>query len=106
VTSATTKRFRTLFADLPAEVQEQAQSKFSMWLDDPQHPSLHFKKVSPNEPVWPVRINRSYRALGIREKNHIEWFWIGGHDEYERMLSPPVKGVKSEQEAGVFFLLT
>ena len=87
MTSSTTEQFRTLFTGLPADVQKQARSKFSMWLDNPHHPSLHFKKVSPNEPVWSVRINRSYRALGIREEDHIEWFWIGDHDEYDRVLS-------------------
>lgn len=87
MTSATTKQFRTLFTDLPEDVQQQAQSKFSTWLENPQHPSLHFKKVSDSQPVWSVRVNRSYRALGIRDGDHMEWFWIGPHDEYERMLS-------------------
>jgi hypothetical protein len=86
VTSGTTKRFRKLFADLPDDVQQQARSKFSMWLENPRHPSLHFKKVSDTQPVWSVRVNRSYRALGIREGDYVEWFWIGPHDEYERML--------------------
>lgn len=27
-----------------------------------------------------------YRALGILEENTVTWFWIGGHDEYERFF--------------------
>jgi hypothetical protein len=87
VTSSTTKQFRRRFADLPDEVQEQAQSKFPIWLENPQYSSLHFKKVSDPQPVWSVRVNRSYRALGLRDEDHIEWFWIGSHDDYERLLA-------------------
>lgn len=72
MTSRTTEQFRKLFADLPEDVQQQAQSKFSIWLENPHHPSLHFKKVSDNQPVWSVRVNRSYRALGMRAGDHVD----------------------------------
>lgn len=86
MTPRTTEQFRERFAELPEDVQQQAQSTFSMWLEDPRHPSLHFKKVSDNQPVWSVRVNRSYRALGIKEGDHVDWFWIGPHDECARIL--------------------
>jgi hypothetical protein len=34
-----------------------------------------------------VRVNQSYRALGVRTGDEIVWFWIGDHDEYERLLA-------------------
>lgn len=87
MTSTVSPRFRRGFEKLPVDVQDRARSKFSLWMGDPEHPSLHFKKVSSREPIWSVRITRAHRALGIREGDHIEWFWIGLHDEYERILS-------------------
>ncbi|MCX6596866.1 MAG: hypothetical protein NTV70_10925 [Acidobacteria bacterium] len=35
---------------------------------------------------WSVRVNEAYRALAVREGNVFTWFWIGAHDEYERMI--------------------
>ena len=44
---------------------------------------LRFKKVGR---LWSVRISRGYRALGLFKDDTIHWFWIGPHDEYERIL--------------------
>lgn len=34
-----------------------------------------------------VRVNRDYRAAGVRlTPSEIVWFWIGGHDEYDKLL--------------------
>jgi hypothetical protein len=33
-------------------------------------------------------VNRNYRALGVEATpGVITWFWIGDHDEYERLLN-------------------
>jgi hypothetical protein len=50
---------------------------------DPTHPSLHFKKLGR---VWSARIGLHYRALGLMKDDTVEWFWIGPHDEYDRIL--------------------
>ncbi|HEY4671105.1 MAG TPA: hypothetical protein VIG78_03475 [Gemmatimonadaceae bacterium] len=50
---------------------------------NPQHPSLHFKRVGK---YWSVRIGSDFRALGIDSRNGILWFWIGTHEEYERLI--------------------
>jgi hypothetical protein len=49
----------------------------------PQHPSLHFKRVGK---YWSVRIGSDFRALGIDSRKGILWFWIGTHEEYERLI--------------------
>ena len=36
--------------------------------------------------MWSVRLTRSYRALGILEGDTVTWFWVGGHDNYERQF--------------------
>ncbi len=48
------------------------------------HPSLHFKEMGPK--VWSVRLNRDYRALARRDGQTYYWFWIGHHQDYERLL--------------------
>ncbi len=35
-----------------------------------------------------VRVSRSYRAVGVRgTSGEIVWFWIGSHQEYEKLLT-------------------
>jgi hypothetical protein len=41
------------------------------------------KKV---DPCWSSSHPRDYRALGYQRGNEMYWFWIGPHDEYERIL--------------------
>jgi hypothetical protein len=37
--------------------------------------------------VWSARVDDAYRVLGYeREPGHVTWFWIGNHDEYERVI--------------------
>jgi hypothetical protein len=52
----------------------------------PNAPGVNFKLVNQREQMWSARINDQYRALGIRDGSDITWFWIGEHDEYERII--------------------
>jgi hypothetical protein len=85
--SKRTKRFRALFAELPESVQRQANDAYRLFQANPSHPSLSFKQISPNGPVYSVRMGLHYRALAIRNPDHLLWFWIGSHAEYDKMLS-------------------
>lgn len=85
--SRTTKRFRAAYADLPLSIQTQAQAAYSLFKQNPTHPSLRFRQVHPTHPIFSARINREYRAVGIRKANTMLWFWIGPHDAYERLLA-------------------
>jgi hypothetical protein len=87
VKSHTTRRFRDTLNALPEDVQRQARSAYRVFVDDPFHPSLHFKQVHPTQPIYSVRISLDYRALGIREGDEIVWFWIGSHADYDRLIS-------------------
>jgi hypothetical protein len=84
--SRTTARFWRLFDAMPASVQERARLAYGLWRGNPAHPSLQFKRVSTAEPVYSVRIGLSHRALGLLEGDTVTWFWIGAHDEYERLI--------------------
>jgi len=71
---------------LPADVKTAARKAYRLFRENPQHPSLHFKKVHEREPVYAVRVTLAYRALALVEHDEVTWFWIGSHDEYDRLL--------------------
>ena len=79
-------RFWRFYDNLPAEVRQRADTVFQLWQSDPHHPSLHFKRVDPRDPIYSVRAHRGYRALGWLEGDTVTWFWIGNHDNYSRLL--------------------
>lgn len=81
--SSITKSFRNRFRSLPPEIQRLARKNFKLWLREPAHPSLHFKKVKE---FWSVRVGRNHRALAAWNDDKVEWFWIGSHEEYERLI--------------------
>jgi len=84
--SSVSKEFRKKLDHLPAAIQEQAARAYALWRSDPHHPSLQFKRVSPNQPVYSVRIGIGYRALGLKRDEQVYWFWIGSHAEYDRIV--------------------
>ena len=84
--SSVTKGFRKRLDVLPTDVREQASEAYALWRSNLHHPSLQFKRVSERQPIYSVRIGIGYRALGLREDDHIFWFWIGSHAEYDELL--------------------
>jgi hypothetical protein len=36
--------------------------------------------------VYSARVNDDYRVVGVMDGNDVVWFWIGRHEEYERLL--------------------
>ncbi len=85
--SQTTLQFRKQFAALPKQTQEQTRKAYRQFKNDPSHPSLRFKKVHPQLPIYSARINKDYRVVGQLEKNTVIWFWIGSHTEYDLLLN-------------------
>ncbi len=85
--SSVTKAFRKRLSDLPVSVQEQATKAYALWQEDPYYPSLQFKKVSQRQLIYSARVSLNYRVLGLLESDHIYWYWIGTHDEYDDLLN-------------------
>lgn len=79
----TSPRFRSCLGQLPDNIQRVAQQKFELLKSNPQHPSLHFKRVGS---FWSVRVSLFYRSLAIQDGNDFIWVWIGTHSEYDRLL--------------------
>lgn len=86
VISHTTKRFRVLFAELPADVRQLALKAYRLWRTNPFHNSLQFKPIHATQPIYSVRINRNCRAVGIRNGQVLIWFWIGPHADYDTLI--------------------
>jgi hypothetical protein len=86
VKSATTARFRAQYAAAPLTVRTKIQAAHALWLEDPGHPSLRFKKVHASEPIYSARVDLDWRALGLLDGDTVVWFWVGPHSEYERLL--------------------
>lgn len=75
--------FWKCYAALPPTVKEQADKAFELLKQDPQHPSLRFKRVGRK---WSARVNKGYRAIAIDTDDGLLWTWIGGHDDYMREI--------------------
>jgi hypothetical protein len=86
VLSRTTERFRSQFAELPKPIQIKAASAYALWSSNPEHPSLRFKKIHATEPIYSVRIDRAWRAVGVLNGDTVVWFWIGSHADYDALL--------------------
>jgi hypothetical protein len=85
VQSRRNQRFRALFRALPSDVKRQAYAAYRLFMRDPLHPSLHFKKL--HDSLYSVRVGISYRALGVMETHDlITWIWIGTHADYDQLI--------------------
>ena len=85
--SRTRPEFWRLLAKLDREVQRSARDTYERFLSDPAHPSLHFKKLANVPHAWSVRIGKQYRAVGERRGDTVWWFWIGTHNEFDKLFS-------------------
>ncbi|MBI5774856.1 MAG: hypothetical protein HZA89_14070 [Verrucomicrobia bacterium] len=81
--SSTTSDFWAAYHALPPRVRTQARKAYRLWLENSRHPSLRFEKKGD---YWTARVSSGHRALGRIQDGVLYWFWIGPHDEYERLL--------------------
>lgn len=76
-------RFWRCYRRLPQAIQTLSDKNFELLKADPQHPALHLKQIGE---LWSVRVGLSYRALGVSCEGGINWFWIGSHANYDKLL--------------------
>ena len=77
------QEFWELYRALPQSVKDLADRNYSLLKNDPRHPSLHMKKA---ERFWSVRIGLHYRAIAVEVPGGLLWFWIGSHEDYNRLM--------------------
>lgn len=85
--SVATRRFWNLFYALPDDIQELAVKNYKLWRQDPNHPSLHFRRLKGSEDRFTIRIGTHYRALGRLSSGTVTWVWIGTHSEYDKLMT-------------------
>lgn len=76
-------KFWALYEALPVEVRALADKNYALLEEHPQYPPLHFKRISS---LWSVRVGDHYRALGHDVADGVQWFWIGTHSEYDKLV--------------------
>jgi hypothetical protein len=84
--SRITRRFLQRFGLLPTHVQQQARDAHKLFISDQKHPSLHFKRICANPPIYSARVGSGYRVVGGLDGDTIVWYWIGTHAEYDQLL--------------------
>ena len=84
--SRTTRQFWRLFRDLPYDAQQEAKRAYRLFQSSPAHPGLQFKKLEGEDNIYSVRIGLEYRALAVRNRDRVVWYWIGSHREYDRLV--------------------
>ena len=75
-----------MFADLPADVQREAERAYRFFQTNTAHPGLHFKKLEGEDDIYSARIGLDYRALAVMKRDRVVWYWIGSHSEYDRLV--------------------
>lgn len=68
---------------LPEAIRKQADQAFEYLKRAPHYSSLRFKKAGR---FWSARVTASYRALAVESNGDLVWFWIGTHDEYDKII--------------------
>ena len=71
------------YRELPEEIQALADKNFALLKADPRHPSVRLKKVGV---LYAARVGLHYRALARERPDGLQWFWIGHHSTYDRLL--------------------
>jgi hypothetical protein len=77
------RAFWEAYQKLPEQVRALADKNYALLKENPQHPSLQFKKVRR---FWSVRVGLRYRALAVEAGNDLVWFWIGSHADYDVLI--------------------
>jgi mRNA-degrading endonuclease RelE of RelBE toxin-antitoxin system len=79
-------RFWKLYNALPEGIQDLADKNFALLKANPQHPSLGFKKIANVDGLWAARVGDHYRVLAREGSGGMTWFWIGSHEEYNKLI--------------------
>jgi hypothetical protein len=80
----TTPEFWQHYERLPEPIRQLADKDFKLLKENPRHPSLRLKKAGK---FWTARIGIHNRAVAKDRAEGLNWFWIGHHSEYDKLLA-------------------
>ena len=76
--------FWRLYQRLPERVRLQARQAYRLFISNPDHPSLRFKKLNGRDNFWSVRFGGGYRAVGERQGENVVWLWVGTRQDFAK----------------------
>lgn len=89
----TTAQFRRLYSEMKHDDQARADDKFDKVLYDPKSAGIHRINQNPYKQyeVYGAPAGLKQRVLGVRTGTCFIWYWIGSHEEYNKLikLEPP-----------------
>jgi len=77
------RAFWEAYGRLPEPVRSLAEKNYALLKENPQHPSLQFKRVGR---FCSVGVGLRYRALATDADGDLVWFWIGSHADYDALI--------------------
>jgi Txe/YoeB family toxin of Txe-Axe toxin-antitoxin module len=86
VKSRTRPGFWRAYESLDLRTREAARRTYRLFTENPDHPSLRFKKLGGYQDLWSVRITEQYRVVGERQGDTLTWLWIGTHNEFDKLF--------------------
>ena len=80
-----TRKFDKQFKQLDLKTSKQAEKAIELYISDPSHPSLRYKKIQGSDNFYEISVNMSIRIIieiTTYEGNQINTLYIiGTHDE-------------------------
>ena len=80
-----TRKFDKHFKQLDAKTSKQAQKSIGLFISDPSHPSLRYKKIQGTDNFYEISVNMSIRIIievTSENNNQINTLYIiGTHDD-------------------------
>jgi hypothetical protein len=67
--------------------ESEARESYRLFVADPA--SVKFKaikRLADGNQLCSARVTRDCRVLGVLANDIVIWFWIGSHDNYERLI--------------------
>lgn len=58
-----TRKFDKQFKQLDLKFSKQAEKAIELFISDPRHPSLQYKKVQGTDNFYEIRVNKSVRII-------------------------------------------
>ena len=88
--SSTTPDFWDSYRALPQNVRDLARKTYQLWQANPDHGSLRWKPLAPG--LCSVRVGMQYRALARVRRDTAYWFWLGTHNDFDKIVRRFISG--------------
>jgi hypothetical protein len=82
-----TKEFCRLLDGLDPLARHRFDLAFRAYRRDPKLVRFELKcRLSDRTPIYGAEAGQNLRALAMRKDDVVYWFWLGTHEDYDRIL--------------------